>query len=73
MPDIKKTERTEISRLKQRGTYDLESIYSILDASLVCQAGFVRNGHPVVLPMAYGRLDDKIYIHGSIQSPLLTV
>jgi len=71
MSEIKKTSRTSLSRAKQRGSYDRETIYSILDSTPVCQVGFIRNGHPAVLPMAYGRLNNKIYLHGAEESPFL--
>ena len=33
--------------------------------------GFVVDGHPVVIPTAYGRVDDRFYIHGSAASRML--
>ncbi|MBW4442373.1 MAG: pyridoxamine 5'-phosphate oxidase family protein [Plectolyngbya sp. WJT66-NPBG17] len=65
------TQRTQIKRLPQRREYDRQMIYDILDEGLVCQVGFVVNGQPFVIPTAYGRVDDRLYIHGSPASRML--
>ena len=71
MSELNRTDRTELSRAKSRGSYDRKTIYDIIDEAMVCQVGFIRDGYPVVLPMAYGRLDDRIYLHGAQESPFL--
>ncbi|PSR13382.1 pyridoxamine 5'-phosphate oxidase [filamentous cyanobacterium CCP3] len=43
----------------------------MLDEGLVCHLGFVVEGQPFVIPTAYGRLEDQIYIHGSPASRML--
>jgi nitroimidazol reductase NimA-like FMN-containing flavoprotein (pyridoxamine 5'-phosphate oxidase superfamily) len=65
------TQRTQIKRLPQRGEYDRQTIYEILDEGLICQVGFVANGQPFVIPTAYGRVDERLYIHGSPASRML--
>src|SRR5947209_14354497 len=62
------TSRTQVRRLPERGHYDRETIYSILDDAFLCHIGFVHDGHPVVIPTAYGRDGDWLYIHGSAAS-----
>lgn len=37
----------------------------------MCHVGFVVDGQPFVIPTAYGRLDDKVYIHGAAASRML--
>ena len=37
----------------------------MLDAGLVCHLGIVLGEAPVVLPTAYGRIGDTLYVHGS--------
>ena len=66
-----KTDRTKVKRAPKRGQYDFETIAKILDEGLVCQVGFVVEGRPVVIPTAYGRVDDKVYIHGAGASRML--
>jgi uncharacterized protein len=65
------TPRTQVKRRAQRGNYDRPVIYQILDEGLICHVGFVVEGQPFVIPTAYGRIDDQIYIHGSPMSRML--
>ena len=37
----------------------------------MCHVGFVVDGQPFVIPTAYGRVEDKLYIHGSPASRML--
>jgi nitroimidazol reductase NimA-like FMN-containing flavoprotein (pyridoxamine 5'-phosphate oxidase superfamily) len=62
------TTRTKLSRLPARGVFDLESIRAILDDAFVCHLGFEVDGQPFVIPTAYGRIDDRLYVHGSAAS-----
>lgn len=65
------TDRTEVKRLSERGTYDRQIVYEILDEALMCHLGFVENGSPVVIPTIHARFDDRLYLHGSPASRLL--
>lgn len=69
--DFTKTERTTLKRLPKRGYYERELIYSILDEGLICHIGFTVDQRPVVIPTGYGRIDDRLYIHGSQASRML--
>jgi hypothetical protein len=68
-----KTARTRLRRFPSRGHYDRETIYRILDEGLICHLGFVRDGMPFVVPTAYGRVGDAVYVHGSAASRALRV
>jgi hypothetical protein len=65
------TQRTKIKRLPSRGHYESELVYQILDEGLVCHVGFAVDGQPFVIPTAYGRVGDRLYIHGSPASRML--
>lgn len=65
------TERTRVVREPQRGVYDREGIYKILDEGLVCHVGFSAEGQPFVIPTLYARVGDAIYFHGSAASRML--
>ena len=65
------TERTTLKRLPKRATYERDTIYQILDEGFVCHLGFIVDGQPVVIPTAYGRAEDILYIHGSVASRML--
>jgi nitroimidazol reductase NimA-like FMN-containing flavoprotein (pyridoxamine 5'-phosphate oxidase superfamily) len=62
------TEKTEITRLPKRGVYEKETIYSILDEALFCTVAYVREGQPFQIPTGFVRIENKIYIHGSVGS-----
>ena len=65
------TPRTRVVREPERGVYDRETIYRILDEGFICHIGFVVDGQPFVIPTAYGRSGDNLYIHGSAASRML--
>ncbi|MFF0433400.1 pyridoxamine 5'-phosphate oxidase family protein [Streptomyces sp. NPDC004327] len=62
------TERTVPTRSRQRASYDRELVHAILDETYLCHLGFVRDGAPVVLPTLYGRVGERLYVHGSTGS-----
>ena len=63
--ELSSTPRTTLRRLRERGRSDRADLYAVLDAGLVCHLGVVSDGAPVVLPTAYGRDGDTLYLHGS--------
>ena len=71
MNTFKKTDRTSLKRLPARGHYDRELVHKILDEGFICHVGFIVDGAPVVIPTGYGRVGDKLYIHGSQASRML--
>ena len=62
------TDRTVPTRSADRASYDRELVHAILDEGYVCHLGFVREGRPVVLPTLYGRVGERLYVHGSTGS-----
>ena len=66
--NIQQTERTRVRRLPNRGVFDRETIYSILDEGFICHVGFAVDGKPVVIPTGYARIGDRLCIHGSSAS-----
>ncbi len=65
------TERTRVRRLPARAVYDTEQIYSILDEAFLCHLGFTVDGQPYVIPTAFARNGDTLYIHGSAASRIM--
>lgn len=66
------TTRTTPTRYRERARYDRETVHRVLDESLVCHLGYIRDGRPVVLPTIHTRIDETLYIHGSSGSgPML--
>jgi nitroimidazol reductase NimA-like FMN-containing flavoprotein (pyridoxamine 5'-phosphate oxidase superfamily) len=71
MSQFTPTERTTVRRKPDRGTFDRETIYNILDQAFVCHVGFVVEGTPFVVPTNYVRVGDKLFLHGSTASRLM--
>ena len=71
MPKFEKTEQNRVRRVAQRGHYDKETIYPIIDEALICHVGIVQDGIPIVIPTIHARDGDKIILHGAKASRLL--
>ncbi|MEZ5832552.1 MAG: pyridoxamine 5'-phosphate oxidase family protein [Dongiaceae bacterium] len=65
------TQRSKVKRLHERGRYDEESVFAILDAGLIAHIGYVIDGQPYVTPTAYWRRGRTLYWHGSSASRML--
>jgi len=65
------TERSQLRRLPNHGSYDSETVHQILDAGFLAHVGFNVNGQPFVIPTLYGRDGEKLYLHGSAASRML--
>ena len=57
--------------MPDRGSYDRETIHSILDEGLLAHVGMTTEQGPVVIPMLYGREEEDLFLHGSPASRLL--
>lgn len=65
------TADNRVRRLPERGQYDRDLVYAILDAGFVCHVGYVHDGRPFVTPTAYWRDEHSLYWHGSAASRML--
>src|SRR5215472_9522298 len=65
------TPRTKVVRHAERAVYDREQIYSILDEGFICHVGFTADGQTYVIPTAYGRSGDQLYLHGAAANRML--
>ena len=54
-----------VRRHHERAHYDRASVYGILDRGLVAHVAFIDDGRPIVIPMAYGRDGDRLFLHGA--------
>ncbi|MET0629009.1 MAG: pyridoxamine 5'-phosphate oxidase family protein [Acidimicrobiia bacterium] len=75
MPDeageLRRTDRSAVRRLADRGSHDAATVHAILDEAYVAHVGFAVSGEPRVLPMTYGRIDDTLYLHGAAGNAML--
>lgn len=65
------TERTELKRIAHKASHSQAELYRILDSNLVAHVGLIFDGAPLVIPMAYGRVGNTLYLHGSSGSRLM--
>lgn len=68
---IEPTDRTQVRRHRERARYERQAVEAILDEGLVAHVGVVDGSHPVVLPMAYARIGETLYLHGALANHLL--
>ncbi|MCP3937470.1 MAG: pyridoxamine 5'-phosphate oxidase family protein [Actinomycetia bacterium] len=65
------TERMKLRRGADRAVYEPAEIEAILDVGVVAHVGVDSGDGPIVLPMAYGVADGKLYLHGALANALL--
>jgi nitroimidazol reductase NimA-like FMN-containing flavoprotein (pyridoxamine 5'-phosphate oxidase superfamily) len=65
------SDRVRLRRGAIRAEYDRDAILAVLDAGMVAHVGVVTDDGPIVLPMAFGRDDEWLYVHGSIANAAL--
>jgi nitroimidazol reductase NimA-like FMN-containing flavoprotein (pyridoxamine 5'-phosphate oxidase superfamily) len=71
VPTFEKTPRNNVRRMPERGDYDTETIYAIVDEAKICHVGFAIDNQPFVIPTIHARYEDKLYLHGAKASRLL--
>jgi nitroimidazol reductase NimA-like FMN-containing flavoprotein (pyridoxamine 5'-phosphate oxidase superfamily) len=63
--------RATVRRLPERAEYGPDVIAAVLDAGVVAHVGISYQGAPVVIPMAYARVGETLYVHGSTASRIM--
>lgn len=71
MQEYSKSKLNRVKRGHVRANYDVEKINTILDAGFIGYVSYVYENRAISLPMAYGRKDNKIYLHGSQANRML--
>ena len=71
MGTFEKTKLNRVKRGQNRAIYDTEVIHQIIDAGFIGHVGYIYDGYPISIPMAYARKEDKIYLHGSTANRML--
>ena len=72
MSEYRITPRNKVVRGSKRASYNVEEINAILDDTFLCHIAYVWEGNAIVIPTAYGRVEDTIYIHGSLKNRMMT-
>lgn len=63
--------RTTLKRHKERAVPQREAVDAILDEGMICHLACAEGGQPWMLPTAYGRDGDHLYVHGAAANHLL--
>jgi len=70
--EFEKLPLNTVKRLPKRGFYDKETLFGILDQHFVCHLSWEVDGQPFLIPTAFGRKEETIYVHGSSKSRMLS-
>ncbi len=65
------SERSTVKRIPERGVYDTELIYQVLDEALICHIAFATDQGPVAVPTIHARIGGTLYLHGSHASRMM--
>jgi uncharacterized protein len=71
LSSFKPTQRARVRRLHERGRYDRETVFAILDSAMMCHIGYVIDGQPYATPTLFWREGERLYWHGSSASRML--
>ncbi len=65
------SKRTRVRRAAARARYDKADVIRVLRSGLIAHVGVTTPDGPLVLPMAYGLDDRRLYLHGAAANHLL--
>jgi len=65
MTEFEKNKLNRVKRGANRANYDTKVIDGILNAGFLAHVGYLYDGYPISIPMAYAYENGKIYLHGS--------
>ncbi len=63
------TPSTQVSRISELQSTSRRRLDELLDSTPLATVALVRDGHPVIFPTGFARVDDELVIHGSTGSP----
>jgi nitroimidazol reductase NimA-like FMN-containing flavoprotein (pyridoxamine 5'-phosphate oxidase superfamily) len=66
-------ERTSLRRHPERASFDRKDVDAILDEALICHVAFVDDDQPFAIPTTFGRIDDRLYLHGSPRGRMMRI
>lgn len=71
MSEFAKSHFNKVIRGSKRALYNEAEIYSILDSHFLCQVPYIYEGTAIVVPTAYGRKGNLLFIHGSLKNRMM--
>ncbi|MDH5475764.1 MAG: pyridoxamine 5'-phosphate oxidase family protein [Cyclobacteriaceae bacterium] len=61
----------KVKRGANRAVYEQATVREILDSTFLCHVAYVWEGRPIVIPTAYGREGECIYLHGAVANRMM--
>ncbi|MDT9598726.1 pyridoxamine 5'-phosphate oxidase family protein [Sphingosinicella rhizophila] len=65
------TKRNKAKRMRERASYDVDTVYELLDSALICHIAYVIDGQPYCTPTLFWRDGNHVYWHGSVGSKMI--
>lgn len=65
------SKRTEIKKGAHKAVTEIQTLYEIIDESLIAHVAIADSEQPFVIPMLAWRVDNMVYIHGANNSRLM--
>lgn len=62
------TPRNKVLRKANRGHYDKDAVYAIVDAAMICHVAYQIDGQPYAMPTLIARDGDTLLLHGSAKA-----
>lgn len=63
--------RAKLRRHAERGRYDPEEVFAVVDAAPIAHLAFVLAGQAHCIPLAHGRVGRTVYLHGAVANRAL--
>lgn len=71
MSTFEKTTLNTVKRVPNRGQYDKETVYAVVDDALICHVSFIYDERPVIIPTIHARDGDNLLLHGATSSRMM--
>jgi nitroimidazol reductase NimA-like FMN-containing flavoprotein (pyridoxamine 5'-phosphate oxidase superfamily) len=71
MDRAKPSVRSKIVRGPKRAHYDEKTLFEVLDDGIMCHVAYLFEGSPIIIPTAYARKGNTIYIHGAAKNRMM--
>ncbi|WP_136483150.1 pyridoxamine 5'-phosphate oxidase family protein [Cognatitamlana onchidii] len=71
MKEYTKTTLNQVKRGANRALYETKTIHNILDATFIGFVSYIHDKRAISIPMAYARIGNKLYLHGSRKNRML--
>ena len=71
MDTVKPSAKSRVVRGPKRAHYDEKTLYEVLDDGFMCHVSYLYEGSPIIIPTAYARKGNTIYVHGAVKNRMM--